>query len=135
MKKDSRRGLRTWLEIRRQAIKNNCAAFRKILGANRLLMAVVKSNAYGHGLIEFSKTIERFGADWLGVDSIVEALALRREGIQKPILVLGYTLPERLSEAHRNGISLTVSSLETLKAWRKLKNKPKIPSNIIFFGV
>lgn len=78
-------------------------------------MAVVKSNAYGHGLVDFSKEMEKLGADWLGVDSIVEATALRKAGIKSPILVLGYTLPSRLEEAADEGISLTVSTFEILE--------------------
>lgn len=83
-------------------------------------MAVVKSNAYGHSLIDFSKFISDEGADWLGVDSIVEALALRKEGIQKPILILGYTLPGLMTNASEQGISVTVSSMETLEAISKM---------------
>ncbi len=78
-------------------------------------MAVVKSNAYGHGLVDFSHEMERLGADFLGVDSMTEALALRRHGITMPILVLGYTLPELLPEAAQADISVTVSSLEIVR--------------------
>jgi alanine racemase len=61
-------------------------------------MAVVKSNAYGHGLIDFSQAAEKLGVDWLGVDSIVEAESLRRSGLKKPILVLGYTLRDKIED-------------------------------------
>jgi len=84
-------------------------------------MAVVKSNAYGHGLVDFSKEMEKLGADFLGVDSMTEARALRREGITLPILVLGYTMPELFAEAASNNISLTVSFFETLDAFKEVK--------------
>ncbi len=83
-------------------------------------MAVVKSNAYGHGLVDFSREMERLGADFIGVDSMTEARALRREGVTLPILVLGYTMPELFAEAARDNISLTVSTFETLDALRKV---------------
>lgn len=84
-------------------------------------MAVVKSNAYGHELLGFSKTLVNLGVDALGVDSITEAQALRQAGIKKPILVLGYTLPKHFGEAAAKNISLTISSFENLAAAAKLK--------------
>ena len=116
MKKGMTNGYRTWLLIDRTAIQKNFGVFRKLIAKETKLMAVVKSNAYGHSLIDFSREAEKNHADWLGVDSIVEALTLRREGIKVPILVLGYTLPERFADAVANGISISVSNSETLMA-------------------
>ena len=112
-------GLRTWIEVDRKAIKHNFDIFKSLIPKKTRFMAVVKSNAYGHGLVDFSKEMERLGADFLGVDSMTEARALRRERIRLPILVLGYTMPALFSEAAENDISLTVSSFETLNALRK----------------
>lgn len=120
MKKD-RNGLRTWLEIDCRAIEKNYKIFRSLINPKTKLMAVVKSNAYGHGLIGFAKELGRLGADWFGVDSVMEGLALRREGIKVPILVLGYTLPDKFKEAVDNDISLTISNFETLEAVQKEK--------------
>mgnify|MGYP001562478360 CR=1 FL=1 len=112
--KNDRNGLRTWLEIDCLAIEKNYKLFRSLIAPKTKLMAVVKSNAYGHGLVDFAKELERLGADWFGVDSVVEGLTLRRERIKTPILVLGYTLPDRFKEAADNNIFITVSSLESL---------------------
>ena len=114
-------GLRTWIEIDRKAIKNNYNVFRKLLSKTTKLMSVVKSNAYGHGLVDFSKEIQKLGVDFFGVDSIVEADTLRESGIKKPILVLGYTLAVRFKEALRNNASLTISDFESLKNIEKYK--------------
>lgn len=113
---DQRKGLRTWIEIDSTALKKNYETFRKIAGRKRSLMAIIKSNAYGHGLIDIATLVSHVGIDWIGVDSITEAIALRNNGIHKPILVLGYTLPERLADALHNNISLTISSIEGLQA-------------------
>src|SRR3989338_8272095 len=121
MNSTERNGLRTWIEVDRRAIRHNVNVFRSLIPKGTKLMAVVKSNAYGHSLIDFSKEMERIGADFLCVDSIVEALALRHEGIHTPILVLGYTVPELFSEAVKNDISLTGSTFETLRAIEKTK--------------
>jgi len=90
--------LRTWIEIDKKAIDHNISEFRKIIKPNIKLMAIIKSNAYGHGLVDFAKTIEN-KVDWFGVDSIIEGLKLRQKGIKKPILILGYTLPSRVEDA------------------------------------
>lgn len=120
-------GLRTWIEISRAALKDNYWAFRRLLKSSTKIMAVAKSNAYGHNLVEFSLEMERLGADWIGVDSLVEAKTLRQKGIKIPILVLGYTLPEMLSEAAQLSISLTISHLDHLKSIEGLHGpKPKI---------
>jgi alanine racemase len=108
--------LRTWIELDRGALAHNIRLFRDLLPAGCRLMGVAKSNAYGHGLYDFVPAVEGLGADWLGVDSIVEAVTLRETGIKKPILVLGFTLPARMTEAARDGIRLTISSFESLAA-------------------
>lgn len=117
--KNARNGLRTWIEVDCSAIEKNYKLFRSLIAPGTKLMAVVKSNAYGHGLVDFAKKMERLGADWFGVDSVVEGLALRREGIKTSILVLGYTLPEKFKEAADNNISITISNFETFKALQK----------------
>lgn len=117
---EKRVGLRTWIEIDSRALRKNYETFRKLKGRNRLLMGVVKSNAYGHGLIETATLLHNFGISWIGVDSITEALVLREAGIRTPILVLGYTLPERLADALHHKISLTISSMTGLQALETL---------------
>ena len=111
----SHRGIRTWIEIDKKALVNNYMIFRKLIPKKCKLMSVAKSNAYGHGLIDYSKEMERLGADFIGVDSITEAIALRREKIKIPILVLGYTLSELYVDAAKNDISITISSKEQLE--------------------
>lgn len=77
-------------------------------------MAVVKSNAYGHGLIEVA-SVAKSHADWFGVDSLDEALKLRKEGIEQPILVLGYIPFERIPEAIGQRIAFMLYSQEMLE--------------------
>lgn len=117
--------LRTWIEIDTKALLHNYRVFRGLAG-NRQLLAVVKSNAYGHNIIEASKVFAKAGADYLGVDSMTEALTLRREGIKKPILVLGYTLPEYLLAASQKKIILSLSSFDQIGGLKKfIKNHPR----------
>ena len=67
-KEISKQSLRTWIEIDTRALKNNYKEFRRLIGPKCLLMSVVKSNAYGHSLVDFSRAAENLGVDWLGVD-------------------------------------------------------------------
>ena len=122
--------LRTWIEVDKKALAHNYELFRGLAGPGCRLMAVAKSNAYGHGLYDYAPVMERLGADWLGVDSIVEGATLRDIGIQKPILVLGYTLPARFPEAARHRVSLTVSSFETLAALKSSEAVSRIKVHI-----
>jgi alanine racemase len=116
--------LRAWVEIDARAARKNYETLRKLIGKNVKLWAVVKSNAYGHGLLVFSKLMDEFGVDGLCVDSIVEGLALRRKGIKRPILVLGPTLPTRYAEAAKNRITVSISTFEGLKALAQAKVVP-----------
>lgn len=74
-------------------------------------MAVVKADAYGHGAVRCSKVLDECGADWFAVSNIEEALELRRGGIEKPVLILGYTPPSYAACLAVNNISQAVFSL------------------------
>ena len=120
-----RAGLRTWIEIDSRAARHNYAFFRKLAGPRVKLWSVVKSNAYGHGLLVFSRLMERFGVDGFCVDSLLEGIRMRKEGIQKPILVLGMTLPLLLSHAAERDVTVTISNFDALRALVREKNPPK----------
>src|SRR5512143_2485819 len=94
----------TWLEIDLSAIRDNVQQLKAITG--RQVMAVVKANGYGHGLVEAGRAAVAGGAGWLGVARVEEALALRQAKMNLPILVLGYSAPERVAEAIANQVSL-----------------------------
>lgn len=122
MKKDfDRSGLRTWIEIDSDAIAHNVEVVRATVPQKVKIMSVIKSNAYGHGLIDFAKEAQKHSIDWFGVDSIVEGVALRHAGISKPIFVLGYTLPERVAEAAELNISIALSTFELLEEIAHMK--------------
>src|SRR5882672_929490 len=122
---------KTWIEISKTALTQNVRAFRRHVGAKTSVMAVVKSNAYGHGLVEVSKIADKEGAAWFGVDNVDEGIALRKNGITKPILLLGYTKNDRLRDCVDHRLSFVVYNLETAKALRRLRlksvsGKPKL---------
>lgn len=79
----------SWLEISQSAILCNLAQFQKIVGPKVEIMPIIKSNAYGHGMVGVAKILSP-KVKWLGVVSLGEALTLRKAGIKNRILVLSY---------------------------------------------
>jgi alanine racemase len=78
-----------WVEIDRAALLSNVHICRQVVGPRCRLLALVKGNAYGHGLRETAQVLLDAGVDSLGVEAVGEALALRADGITSPILVVG----------------------------------------------
>lgn len=96
---------KTWVEISSSALKSNIAFFKALANDQTALMAVVKSNAYGHGLVEVAKIAQSNGIKWYGVDSLEEGMMLRESGIKGSILILGFVRPENLEMAVLNDLS------------------------------
>ncbi len=80
--------LRTWAEIDLSALRHNFGLARS---TGRRVMCVIKADAYGHGAVACGRFLEEIGADAFAVASLTEAVELRRAGLQRPILILGYT--------------------------------------------
>jgi len=91
----------TQLIIDLDAIRHNIRAVHERAGVP--VMAIIKADAYGHGAVEIARHIDGDCA-FFGVSSILEALELRQAGIEKPILILGYTPVAAFPEAIRQGI-------------------------------
>ena len=106
-----------WVEVSRSAITHNLNEFRRIISPDTALMAVVKSNAYGHGLLEVAQIAVDAGCDWLGVNELDEALQLRDGGHLLPILILGAVPPSRMEEGARDGLRAVVYTAEQVAAW------------------
>jgi alanine racemase len=68
----------TWAEVSRSKLLHNYRRLRELAGASQQLLAVVKANAYGHGLAECARVLAADGARWFGVTCVEEGVALRR---------------------------------------------------------
>ncbi len=110
------KNLRTWVEIDKKAVAHNIARLKSFMSPKTKFLAVVKSNAYGHGMVAYAKEVRKYGIDFFAVDSFEEALELRKAKIKEPILVLGYVFPENFAECAKKKFSVTISSLESLQA-------------------
>ncbi len=76
------------VKIDLSAIEENLGQVRKLIRPETRIMGIVKSDAYGHGLVQVSRTLERNGVDFLGVSFLHEAMELRENGIRLPIAIL-----------------------------------------------
>lgn len=160
--KNAQKSEKVWVEVSKEKILSNIKLLKELLqeeggiatsraprNDSPLFMAVVKSNAYGHGLAEVSKICSSREAsakwdehkncstprqarrlkplvDWFGVDNIDEALALREQGIKQPILILGYVPFDKISEAVAKDISFVAynnEALDFIAAQKFPKNK------------
>ncbi len=111
------------VEISRRALVHNIGEFRRLIGPRRKFLAVVKANAYGHGLVEAAGIAAGAGVDWFGVDSVDEGAALRRAGLEAPVLVLGYAPLASLEEAVAADLRLTVYNRETVARLAELAGR------------
>ncbi|HOT45248.1 MAG TPA: alanine racemase [Spirochaetota bacterium] len=102
----------TRAEISLGRIRNNFEIVRSLTGPNVKIMAMVKSNAYGHGIRTMSETLLDAGAHYLGVAYLEEAVYLRKSGITAPILVCGAINTDQVEEFLEHDIEITSSSFD-----------------------
>lgn len=105
----------THLEVDRDALRHNLAAIRAHVGAARVL-AVLKANAYGHGMVEVARLMEAEGVAMLGVAVLEEGVRLREAGVRTPILVMGGILGSQIPLFLQHDLILTASSVDKLRA-------------------
>lgn len=105
----------TWAEVDLDAITDNVQQMKSRLPKQTQLIAVIKANAYGHGDLQVARTALSAGASYLAVAFLDEAIALRRNGIDAPILVLGLIRSADINIAARHQITITVFQEEWLK--------------------
>ena len=121
--------MRAFAEVDLDALRANVSLLREKAGSARLL-AVVKADAYGHGLIPCAKAALEGGAQWLGVALLEEALALRASGIKARTLAWMTPLGSDFDSAIREDIDLSIPSREHLKAviasGRKVGVRPRV---------
>ncbi len=105
---------RSWVEISRGQIAANFRAVRETVGPQVEVMPVVKADAYRHGAVEVSRTLEEQGARWLAVSSTDEGIALRSAGMEARILVMADFLPFTREAMLEYGLTPVIHSLEDL---------------------
>ncbi len=106
---------RTWVEINARALASNIASLQALLDPEARFCAVIKANAYGHGLKEVASIAHQNGVDAFAVDNVDDALRLREWFPSSLLLVMGYTMFDRFKDALRGDIHLTLYDKEGIE--------------------
>lgn len=105
---------RVYANIDLDAISNNIKAAKETLSMGTKIMAIIKADGYGHGAVPIARELSGL-VDAYGVAIVEEGIELRNAGINKPILILGYTAVEQISEVIAYDITQTVFQYEVAK--------------------
>ena len=121
-----------WAEINLDNLASNMRKIRRLAKDSAQVTAVIKADGYGHGAKYIAQTLLENGADRFAVAALDEALELRKFGITVPILVLGYTQPERAKAIVANDIEQAVYSYELAKglSMEAVKQNKKVKVHI-----
>jgi alanine racemase len=134
--------LALWAEVDLDCIRRNVSRIKGLIRPGTLLLAVVKANAYGHGEVEAAGAAIDGGADWLGVARVEEGAALRRAGIDRPILLLAEPPVNALPAAAQYNLTPTIYTEAAARAWaeqagpsRRLRCHLKVDTGMHRYGV
>ena len=107
---------RTWMEIDLDMVEHNYKTIRNHVPNTAEVCCTIKADAYGHGAVRIGKLLEELGGGYFAVSNAEEAIQLRKAGISKPIMVLGYSPLETTELLAEYKISQCVHSYEYGKA-------------------
>ena len=123
-----------WAEVSLSALRHNFRVLQAHVGAEVTICAVVKCNAYGHGVEECAPALEQAGAKWFGVTSTDEGVLLREAGITGRVLVLCGLYPGEEEDALRHALTPAVFRPEDAKALaqaaRRLRLEYRVPIHL-----
>ena len=120
---------RCWAEVDLGALRHNYRLV-KSKAEDAAVMAVVKADAYGHGDVAVVTLLDEEGADRFAVSGFEEAVRLRRVGVAKPILILGYTGAHNAAALAVNDIMQTVFSLEYARELSRAAQRAGVTVNV-----
>lgn len=109
---------RCWAEIDQSALRHNLGVVRERIGAAEIL-AVVKANAYGHGLVGVAESVAN-EVQLFGVANLEEALALRKAGLPHPVIILGPALPGERATIVKDKFIPTISTTDEAKTFAEI---------------
>jgi alanine racemase len=116
---------RCWAEIERAALRHNAKAVRDRLGGSTALLAVVKANAYGHGMVGVAQALQE-DTRLFGVANLEEAVALRAV-LSHPVVILGPALPQERAAIVEGGFIASVSTLDEAQDFNLLARNRSVP--------
>ncbi len=129
MEKDLKQN-RAWIEINLDNLENNITQIKNIIPTQTKIMAVVKANAYGHGMTEISKKLNQVGVTDFAVATLEEGIILREAGIKGNILILGYTNFNNIDYLLKYNLIQTIVDYEYAKRISQMDLKGKLKVHI-----
>ncbi len=132
----------TWAEVSLESIQYNLEQIRKLAAQNRFdipprhkhqknaktridILAVIKSDAYGHGMIETGRCLDQLGVDFFAVSDVKEGIRLREAGLKKKILALENALPEFAQQICQYDLIPTVGTIDLAERLNEAAHKAK----------
>ena len=112
--------LRCWVEVSLDRIASNYRNIRAVVGPKTEVACVVKSEAYGHGMVEVARRLIDEGAKWLAVSSAQEGIELRQAGVEAPVLVMADSLRGNFGDMLRHRLTPAVQDLGDLAVFNEL---------------
>lgn len=121
---------RAWIEVNLENLAYNIEQIKNIIPNKAKIMAVVKANAYGHGMIEVAKKLNKIGIQDFAVATLEEAIELRKNGIGSNILILGYTNFSSIPNVIKYDLIQTIVDFEYAEKIRKMNLDKKVKVHI-----
>lgn len=121
---------RAWIELNFNNLKHNIDEFKRIIPTSTKIMAVVKSNAYGHGIVEISTFLNSIGIDNFAVATLEEGIILRENNINGNILILGYTDIQNIEYVIKYDLIQTIVDYDYAKKISSLHLSNKLKCHI-----
>lgn len=106
----------SWVEVSRPALTHNLGLFESLVHPSAGILAVVKANAYGHGLELVARHCAAHGVAMLGVHSAAEISTLRRLNLGVPVLAMGYLAPREVAEVVDEHVHVLLSARQVLES-------------------
>ncbi|HYE24486.1 MAG TPA: alanine racemase [Clostridia bacterium] len=120
-----------WAEVSLSALRHNFEAVKRHVSEDVTVCCVIKCDAYGHGVVCCARALEQAGAEWLGVTSVEEAIAVRDAGVKTRILIMtGFWRGEEQSVL-RYGLTPAVATLEHLDALERAAESLGMPKHSV----
>ena len=120
----------SWVEVDTSALKHNFSEVRKLIPESVAVMAVVKADAYGHGLVGGARAFAEAGADCLGVTTLEEGLTLRESGVEIPVLIFSPLLPDQVAPAVEKRLDMTVCGAEIVTCVSEAAERIGVPARV-----
>lgn len=121
---------RAWIEVNLDNLEYNINQIKNAISKQTEIMAVVKANAYGHGMIEVSKKLNEIGIQNFAVATLEEGINLRKEGIKGNILILGYTDFKNINYVIEYNLIQTIVDYDYAKKISEMDLKEKLKVHI-----